>query len=317
MSEARCGDVGAAEVRRVSGRGHGVDIAEVRRAGRKGWRQAFCGIAFLLPDLAGVTCFALLPFCQVVLRSFQNTAGKSWAGIQNYKSVLRNAAFQMAVRNTLCFTLICIPALVVLSLVLAVFLQNLKFCKNVLKSAFLLPMAVPAASVVLVWKVLFHSHGLVNGLLLHLGKAPVAWMTSDAAFWVLVLSYLWKNLGYDMILWMAGLAGISPEIYEAARVDGAGERACFFKITLPNLKASFYTITVLSFLNAFKVFREAWLVAGDYPHQSMYLMQHLYNNWFRELSFDKIAAAAVWNALVVFVLILLLKRAWDTEDKEK
>ena len=88
---------------------------------------------------------------------------------------------------------------------------------------------------------------------------------------------------------------------------------CFVKITLPNLKPTLYTISVLSFLNSFKVFREAWLVGGDYPHQSMYLIQHLYNNWFRELSFDKIAAAAVLNSAVVFVLILLLRRAWDSE----
>ena len=116
-----------------------------------------------------------------------------------------------------------------------------------------------------------------------------------------------------MILWMAGLAGIPTAIYEAARVDGAGEWQCFLKITLPNLKPALYTISVLSFLNSFKVFREAWLVAGDYPHQSMYLIQHLYNNWFRELSFDKIAAAAVINAALVFGLILLLQRAWDSE----
>mgnify|MGYP002578603760 CR=1 FL=1 len=108
-------------------------------------------------------------------------------------------------------------------------------------------------------------------------------------------------------------AGIPEEIYEAAHMDGAGERACFFRITLPNLLPSLYTISVLSFLNSFKVFREAWLVAGDYPQQDMYLLQHLYNNWFRDLAFDKISAAAVLTALVVCVLILLLQRAWERE----
>ena len=186
--------------------------------------------------------------------------------------------------------------------------------KNFFKSAFLLPMAVPAASVVLVWKVLFHSNGLINGLLEGLGMEKAAWMSSDLAFWVLVISYLWKNVGYDMILWLAGLAAIPENIYEAARVDGAGEWQCFTKITLPNLMPSLYTISVLSFLNSFKIFREAWLVAGDYPHQSMYLLQHLYSNWFRELSFDKIAAAAVVNAGVVFLLVLLLKKAWDKQE---
>lgn len=276
-------------------------------------KSALAGVLFILPDFIGVIAFALLPFGQVVLRSFQSTVTAQWVGLKNYHSVLSNRAFRMAAGNTLRFTLVCIPLLVILSLAVAVLLQKIRFGKALLKSAFLVPVAVPAASVVLVWKVLFHSNGLINGLLQILKKEPLSWMTSDGAFWVLVISYLWKNLGYDMILWLAGLAGIPTEVYEAARVDGAGEWKCFLKITLPNLKPSLYTISVLSFLNSFKVFREAWLVAGDYPHQSMYLLQHLYNNWFRELSFDKVAATAVMNAGVVFLLILFLRRAWDTE----
>ncbi len=140
-------------------------------------------------------------------------------------------------------------------------------------------------------------------------------MNTEQAFWILVLSYIWKNLGYDIVLWMAGLAGISENIYEAARVDGAGEWQCFRSITLPNLKSSLYTITVLSFLNSFKVFREAYLVAGDYPHESIYMMQHLFNNWFRTFSFDKMAAAAVLESIVLLGLILLLQKSWDSEEK--
>ena len=87
----------------------------------------------------------------------------------------------------------------------------------------------------------------------------------------------------------------------------------FSYITLPNLKPAAFTIIVLSLLNSFKVFREAWLVAGDYPHETMYLLQHLYNNWFRELDFDKIAAASVLTSIVVFLLIVLLQKTWDRE----
>lgn len=276
-------------------------------------RQRMAGILFLLPGFAGVISFTLLPFLEVIRRSFQSAVTAEWVGLKNYREVFTNTAFRIAAANTLRFTFICIPILIVLSLFLAVVLQKLRMGKNALKSMFLVPVAVPAASVVLVWKALFHSNGLINGLLSGMGFPAVSWMNSDAAFAVLVISYLWKNIGYDMVLWLAGLSGIPEPIYEAARVDGAGEWMCFVKITLPNLKPTLYTISVLSFLNSFKVFREAWLVGGDYPHQSMYLIQHLYNNWFRELSFDKIAAAAVLNSAVVFVLILLLRRAWDSE----
>lgn len=284
-----------------------------RKDSRRELRKNLPGLLFLLPGFSGVLYFTLIPSLDVVRRSFQSAVTAQWVGLKNYREVLGNTAFRLAASNTLRFTVICIPLLVALSLALAVVVGRIKWFKNLLKSVFLVPMAVPAASVVLVWKVLFHSNGLINGLILRSGGEKVGWMTTDAAFWVLVISYLWKNLGYDMILWMAGLAGIPIEIYEAARVDGAGEWKCFIKITIPNLLPSLYTITVLSFLNSFKVFREAWLVAGDYPHQSMYLLQHLYNNWFRELSFDKIAAAAVLNGAVVLVLILMLRKAWDSE----
>ena len=238
-------------------------------------KHSWAGLLFILPSLAGVTVFTLIPFADVVRRSFTAAVTGAPVGFGNYRTVFANTAFRLAASNTLRFTLICLPLLIVLSLALAVLLQNLLFGKNLLKSICLMPMAVPAASVVLVWKTLFHQHGLINALLEKAGLAQVGWMSSGYAFGVLVVSYLWKNLGYDMILWLAGLAGIPTEIYEAARVDGAGEWRCFLSITLPNLKSSLYTIAVLSFLNSFKVFREAWLVAGDYPHQSMYLLQHL------------------------------------------
>lgn len=270
--------------------------------------------SFLLPNLFGVLYFSLIPMMQVLFRSFQSAIGGRWVGIQNYVTVMGNAAFQRAIANTGKFTAVCIPLLIVISLALAVLLYSIPAVGSALRSIFLMPMAVPAASVVLVWKALFHKKGLINGALLALGGSGVDWMGSGAAFWMLVISYLWKNLGYTVVLWMAGLAGIPESVYEAAQVDGANALQTFLHITLPNLRGSAYTITVLSLLNSFKVFREAWLVAGDYPHESMYLLQHLYNNWFRELDFDKIAAASVMTSVVVFILIGFLRKAWDGED---
>lgn len=277
-------------------------------------KQSMVWWAFLLPNLLGVLCFTLLPMLQVLRRSFQSAIGDRWMGFQNYMAVLKNPAFQIAVSNTVRFTLVCVPLLVALSLALALAVRATAFAGGTLRSAFLMPMAVPAASVVLVWKVLFHEKGLINASLLALGGSGVDWMGSAAAFWMLVISYLWKNLGYTVVLWTAGLAGIPESVYEAAQVDGANAWQTFLHITLPNLRGSAYTIAVLSLLNSFKVFREAWLVAGDYPHESMYLLQHLYNNWFRELDFDKIAAASVMTSAVVFVLIGFLRKAWDRED---
>lgn len=268
---------------------------------------------FLLPNLLGVAVFALFPMLEVLVGAFRSAIGGSWVGLQNFRTVLSNRAFRLAAWNTGKFMLVCIPLLLCLSLLLALGLKQVLGGRQ-LRSAFLLPMAVPAASVVLAWKLLFHENGLLNAALESFGARGVNWMGTSASFWVLVISYLWKNLGYTVVLWTAALGAISPSIYEAAQMDGASGFQSFLYITLPNLKVSAYSIAVLSLLNSFKVFREAWLVAGDYPQEQMYLVQHLYNNWFRELDYDKIAAASVLVSCVVLVLIALLRRAWDKED---
>jgi len=250
----------------------------------------------------------------VIRRSFLGGISEKFVGISNYKTIFNNTAFRLAGSNTIKFMVVCIPILLVSSLLFANFLIKQGRLGGYLKMAYLVPMAMPVASVVLLWRVLFDKQGFLNGIINLVGGQGADWMNSKYAFWVLVFTYLWKNMGYDVILWMASLSGISTSIYEAARVDGATERKIFFSITLPNLKSTMYTITVLSILNSFKVFREAYLVAGDYPDQSMYLLQHIFNNWFREMSFDKMSAAAVVVAIVICSLVLVLQKTWDSPE---
>ena len=277
-------------------------------------RSSWAGITFIVPSLAGVAVFVFIPFLDVIRRSFLGAVDGRWTGIENYKRIFENSAFKLALGNTLKFVGVCIPLLVILALVVSVLLYRCKSWMGYLKSAFLVPMAIPVASIALIWKLLFNSQGMVNGILDQFGIQAVDFMNSGSSFWVLVGSYIWKNLGYDIVLCLAGLSSIPYNLYEAAKVDGAGNWQCFLKITLPNLLPTLYTITVLSFLNSFKVFREAYLVAGDYPHESMYLMQHLFNNWFRDLELDKLSAAAVVVAVVIFAAMLLLQKAWADKD---
>jgi multiple sugar transport system permease protein len=129
--------------------------------------------SFLLPNLFGVLYFSLIPMMQVLFRSFQSAIGGRWVGIQNYVTVMGNAAFQRAIANTGKFTAVCIPLLIVISLALAVLLYSIPAVGSALRSIFLMPMAVPAASVVLVWKALFPKKGLINGALLALGGSGV------------------------------------------------------------------------------------------------------------------------------------------------
>ena len=279
-------------------------------------------ILFLLPSLLGTAAFMLVPFAETVRRSFCDALGKKVVGLANYQSVLENTAFQLAARNTVRFLCTCVPILLLCSLFLALGVQTVAKQRNgrdtrrgkVFRTSFLLPMAIPVASIVILWKVLFAQNGLVNGLICSLGGHAVDFMGTEAAFWVLVFTYVWKNAGYDMILWLAGLDGISADLYEAASVDGANAWQKFFYITLPNLLPTLTLVSVLSLLNSFKAFREAFLVGGNYPHESMYLLQHLFNNWFLSLDLPRLTAAAVLMALALSGLILALQRIW-TRDK--
>ena len=264
---------------------------------------------FLAPSLLGVATFLLVPFAETVRRSFFDTRGNRFVGFANYQSILQNEAFRLAVRNTLRFTSVCVPLLLCLSLALALALRMKSLKQTHLaeyyRTTFLLPMAIPVASIALLWKMLFARTGLINALF----NTDYDFMGTDAAFWVLIATYLWKNVGYDSILWSSGLDSIPADLYEAASVDGASTWRQFTAITLPNLCPTLLVTGILSLLNTYKVFREAYLVAGAYPQDSIYLLQHLFNNWFLALDLPRLCAAAVLVALMLLLLIaLFLKR---------
>lgn len=286
-------------------------------SGKKGWRRRRAFLLFLLPSLAGVTLFVLLPFLDVVNRSFRTAVTGEFTGMKNYGVIVQNQAFALAVKNTARFTAVCIPLLVLVGLLVAFPLSAMKEA-GVIKSVYLFPLAMPTATIVLVWKMVFYRQGFLNLFLTKLGELTGLWGTvaidylgTGASFWVLVASYLWKNTGYTVVLWLAGILSIPNEFIEAAKVDGAGRMKCIRYIILPNLKGSFYTIVILSFLNSFKIYREAYLVAGSYPQEDIYLLQHLFNNWFVNMEFDKMAAAAVCVGIVLLGAIMLLQRIWD------
>ncbi len=255
---------------------------------------------FLAPSLGGAAVFMGGPFVDVVKRSFTDAMGGRFTGLQNYQAVVDNSAFQLAAGNTVRFLGVCIPLLMTISLGLALLIAGgaqahkkssvIKNCRTIL----VLPMAVPTASMVLVWRILLCPDGVLNQMLSQVtGKAwETDWAFSRHAFWVLIATYLWRHTGYDMLLWLAGLQGIPGEQYEAARMDGAGAAARFWYITIPGLKGTLGMVGVLSVVNSFRVYREAYLLAGSYPDASIYLIPHLFAHWFLGLDIQKMTAAA-------------------------
>ena len=259
--------------------------------------------------------FYLLPYLDVVKKSFTDLITGDWIGFENYREVLKNEAFLLASGNTIRFMIVCIPLLLSISLLFAVILQKI-VNGRFLQAGLLLPMAIPVASVVLLWKGTFDLHGFLNAFLNIFGIEGKDWMNTDSAFGVMVFSYVWKNLGYSVTLWLVGLTAIPKQIYEAADIDGASETKSFLHITVPNLLPTFFTNTVVSLINSFKVYREAYLAAGDYPVQSIYMMQHLFNNWFRNLSLNDLAVGAVIITLVFLILVWGFWKGWGKMDEE-
>jgi len=269
---------------------------------------------FILPSLAGTAVFTLIPFADVVRRSFMEAYSGKFAGLENYRTVLGNSAFRLAVGNTLRFIAVCIPLLLLISLMVSLGINLMGRTKRFFQASFLIPMAVPVASVVLFWKLVFDYHGYLNSIMEVFHVPAVDWMNQKTAFGVLVFCYIWKNMGYFIVLWLAGLNSIPASYYEAAKVDGANSWICFKYITMPLLVPTVFMVTILAFVNSFKVFREAYLISGDYPHESIYLIQHLFNNWFAGLDIQKMCSAAVILAAGISLIICIMLNV--TKDRE-
>lgn len=259
---------------------------------------------FIAPSFLGVLLFFVLPFMVIIFYSVvDNPISHNFVFLDNFIRVIKNAAFQQAVNNTATFSLIAVPLAVVLSLILAIVLtQKLPFQSH-FRTFFLSPMMVPVASVVLIWQVLFHYNGAVNDIVMFFGGDKIDWIKSDYALIVVVILFLWKNLGYNMILFMAALGSIPKDIIEVAQLESATDWQIFFRIKLRYMSSTILFVTIMSLINSFKVFREIYLLTDDHPYDAVYMLQHFMNNMFASLDYQKLSAAAILMSLVMIVII--------------
>lgn len=259
---------------------------------------------FIAPSFLGVLTFFLLPFLVVIYYSMvDNPINAEFVFLDNFKSVIQNTAFRTAVHNTAVFSAIAVPLAVVLSLLLAIVLEAKLPFRSQFRTFFLSPMMVPVASVVLIWQVLFHYNGAVNDMLAVFGVDKIDWMKSKYSIIVVVILFLWKNLGYNMILFMAALASIPKDILEVARLESATPLQTFFYIKVRYLSSTILFVTIMSLINSFKIFREVYLLTTDYPFDAVYMLQHFMNNKFKNLDYQTLSAAAILMSLVMIVLI--------------
>ena len=269
------------------------------------------------PSVLGVSVFFIVPFLVVVYYSvIKSPLNPEFVFLENFQNVIGNQAFKIAVKNTADFSIVAVPLAVILSLGLALMLEARIPLKSQFRTFFLSPMMVPVASVVLIWQVLFDRHGVLNEVMLTFGLDKIDWLKSEWAIGVIVVLYLWKNLGYNMILFMAALSNIPKELLEVADVEGASETYKFFEIKLRYLSPTVLFVTILSMINSFKVFREIYLLTGEYPVERLYMLQHFMNNTFEALDYQKLSAAAVILAIVMVIIIALLFKVEDSFGKD-
>ena len=268
-------------------------------------RQAVTGWLLAAPAVVGLLAFMVLPFCYTVFRSF--TSGLGWGqfvGLENYAQLFGNRLFLLALKNTFLFLACGLALILPLSLFLALLLQKAGKWGKPLALALLFPMVLPVSAIVIVVNLVFAENGLLSQL-----TGPTSWMDSPFAFAILLGLYLWKNVGVATVILLAGLDTIPGELYESAGMDGAGRWARLTKITLPLLRPEILVVTLLSTLNSFKNFREAYVLGGDHPHESIYMLQHFMNNNFENMNFPRLSVAAVVFFILLFCLYTLLLKS--------
>ena len=266
---------------------------------------------FLVPSLLGMALFYVIPFFISVYYAFiDNMVSRQFVGLYNFIDIWNNLAFSLAARNTTVFMATSIPLNIVLALTFALLLKPLRSgIRRMLLVFFLLPLVIPSGSVTFFWDRLLTINGMFNRLWVpHFNTDPGNWLNSNYAMVFIVLIFVWKNIGFNVILFQTGLDFIPKDYYEFAAIEGAGKIRQFYMVTLVYLGPTFLLVFILSVVNSFKVFREIYLLTGAYPNLSIYLIQHFLNNQFANLNYQRMAAASFLTFALIFLLVFVLYR---------
>lgn len=264
-------------------------------------------LIFLLPGLVMLIVFYFVPFIGGIGYSVTDgTFQRAFVGLENYKQLWKNEMFRLGLRNTLELSIICAPLLWLGSFLLAVILEELKSKNGFIRTSVLMPYLMPSSAMLLVWLLLFDYGGPVNRIIQALGGMRVYWLESASLRFPIILMFIWKNLGFSIIIFSAALQAIPSAYDEYARLDGAGILTRMLRVTLPLIAPSAFLVFVLAWINAFKVFKEVFFIAGAYPDYSVYTLQNYMNNMFAKIDYQNVTAAAYSFAVMVLSLFGLL-----------
>ncbi|HEX8218933.1 MAG TPA: sugar ABC transporter permease [Chloroflexia bacterium] len=285
-------------------------------------RQARAGYLFMLPSVVILAVFVFWPIFQSVLLSLHHwkfgAAEQTWAGLSNYDRLLHDSRVGGAFRNTLYYTAVTVPVGMVLSLVLALALNEKLPLKGLLRSSFFLPVISSFAIMAITWSFLLDPDiGLLSYWFRQLGFPARSWLRDpDWAMPAVILVSLWKSVGFNLVIFLAGLQGISSSLYEAAKMDGANSWQRFRYVTLPMLRPTTLFVLVISVIGAFQVFDPVYVMTpgGGPLFSTETVVTYIFYQGIQLTDLSYAASIGVFLFLIVFVLTLIQIRVLRYRD---
>ena len=254
---------------------------------------------FLAPALIVFTWFKFIPIVKGLIMSFYKIkffGADQWVGLANYERALSDAALQAAASNTLIYVLSSTLAGGTIAFAVALLLQGQATHIRIIRTAIFFPAVTSVAILAEIWRILFYpaSTGIVNSLLGLFGMEPGGWLSDpNQALFTVILLQVWKNVPYNMVIFIAGLAGVNRELYDAADVDGANAWRKLWHVTMPALIPAFSVVIMLSFIRGFRVFTEVYTTTGGGPAgRTEVIMTHIFKTGFERLDYGYAAAVS-------------------------
>ena len=287
-------------------------------------KEAVQGIIYILPSFLLILIFCIIPIFMSAYFSFTDyniMNPPEFAGLDNYVQMFKDDYVTAAVKNTLLYVLMTVPFQTIISLAFAGFIAqklNGKKGGEFLRSVMFIPVIASAVTAGTIWRIILSTDGgILNNILGIFGIDPVNWLGSTSTSLVSIcIVAVWKNVGYFLVIYYAGIMGIPKDLYEAARVDGATTIQQFTKITLPMLKPITYLVVTLGIIWSFQVFDLSYQMTGGGPgHSSVTLVMSIYNSAFKQYRMGYACATAMF-LLVIIVVINMLENLFFQEKKE-
>ena len=291
------------------------------KSGRFNWldNESIAAWTFLAPALVFLGVFLIGPIAYLFYLSFTSgsftRSGIHFIGFKNYWRLVANPDFWQVVQNTIYFaTFTVIPSLVI-PLGLAVLLNRSFAWRGALRTAYFIPSITSLVAVGLGWRWLFQTDGPVNSLLSAIGLNPIPWLSSTVwAMPVIILLSVWKQLGFNMVVFLAGLQAIPVNRYEAAELDGANAWHQFWYITLPGLRPTLVFATVTTAIFTLRSFEQVYVITGGGPLNSTNLLvYYIYEQAFSQFDFGYAAAAATFLMAIALILVYLQLKFWGED----